>query len=143
MAGAAAGIHTMWNEHFGIGVVEMMAAGLATIAHDSGGPQADIVVEWKGDPTGLRAASAQEYAVQLGKVLAQTEEAQAYRAALATNGRRSVYRFSDEAFSVAFAEQLLPLLPPQVSNAPGAGSVGTRNSASGDRSPSPSRAKTD
>lgn len=26
----------MWNEHFGIGVVEMMAAGLAVVAHDSG-----------------------------------------------------------------------------------------------------------
>jgi alpha-1,2-mannosyltransferase len=29
------GIHTMWNEHFGIGIVEMMAAGLLTIAHRS------------------------------------------------------------------------------------------------------------
>jgi hypothetical protein len=29
------GIHTMWNEHFGIGIVEMMAAGLITIAHRS------------------------------------------------------------------------------------------------------------
>merc|ERR1740124_2100670 len=27
---ASVGIHTMWNEHFGIGVVEMMAAGLIT-----------------------------------------------------------------------------------------------------------------
>jgi len=36
---ASIGIHTMWNEHFGIGVVEMMAAGLVTIAHNSGGPQ--------------------------------------------------------------------------------------------------------
>ena len=24
------GLHTMWNEHFGIAVVEMMAAGLCT-----------------------------------------------------------------------------------------------------------------
>jgi glycosyltransferase involved in cell wall biosynthesis len=31
MGEAAVGIHTMWNEHFGIGVVEMMAAGLATV----------------------------------------------------------------------------------------------------------------
>ncbi|KAJ1727753.1 asparagine-linked glycosylation protein [Coemansia biformis] len=37
------GIHTMRDEHFGIGVVEMMAAGLLTIAHDSAGPQMDIV----------------------------------------------------------------------------------------------------
>ena len=27
------GIHTMWNEHFGIAVVEKLAAGLLTIAH--------------------------------------------------------------------------------------------------------------
>lgn len=30
---ASIGLHTMWNEHFGIGVVEMMAAGLITVAH--------------------------------------------------------------------------------------------------------------
>ncbi len=37
------GIHTMWNEHFGISVVEMMAMGLVVIAHNSGGPKADII----------------------------------------------------------------------------------------------------
>ncbi|RCN48016.1 hypothetical protein ANCCAN_05955 [Ancylostoma caninum] len=30
-------IHTMWNEHFGISVVEGMAAGTIMLAHDSGG----------------------------------------------------------------------------------------------------------
>lgn len=30
---AKIGIHTMWNEHFGISVVELMAAGLVTVAH--------------------------------------------------------------------------------------------------------------
>lgn len=30
---ASIGIHTMWNEHFGISVVELMAAGLITVAH--------------------------------------------------------------------------------------------------------------
>ena len=43
------------NEHFGIGVVEMMAAGLAVVAHDSAGPKEDIVVDWEGQPTGRRA----------------------------------------------------------------------------------------
>lgn len=33
------GLHTMWNEHFGIGVVECMAAGLIMVAHASGGPR--------------------------------------------------------------------------------------------------------
>ena len=40
---AAIGIHTMWNEHFGISVVEMMAGGLITIGHNSGGPKLDII----------------------------------------------------------------------------------------------------
>ncbi|MES1914584.1 MAG: hypothetical protein MHM6MM_006637, partial [Cercozoa sp. M6MM] len=40
---ARVGVHSMWNEHFGIGVVEMMAAGLIVCAHDSGGPRSDIV----------------------------------------------------------------------------------------------------
>jgi len=33
------GLHTMWNEHFGIGIVECMAAGLIMVAHASGGPK--------------------------------------------------------------------------------------------------------
>eukprot|EP00592_Proboscia_alata_P011812 CAMPEP_0194383926 /NCGR_PEP_ID=MMETSP0174-20130528/70708_1 /TAXON_ID=216777 /ORGANISM="Proboscia alata, Strain PI-D3" /LENGTH=56 /DNA_ID=CAMNT_0039170621 /DNA_START=8 /DNA_END=175 /DNA_ORIENTATION=+ len=48
----------MWNEHFGIGIVEMMSAGLVTIAHDSGGPKSDIVTT---DKTGYLAATEGEY----------------------------------------------------------------------------------
>lgn len=44
MQSGAVGLHTMWNEHFGISVVEMMAAGLVVVAHNSGGPKMDIVV---------------------------------------------------------------------------------------------------
>ena len=33
----------MWNEHFGISVVEMQAAGLVVLAHNSGGPLSDII----------------------------------------------------------------------------------------------------
>lgn len=36
---ATIGLHTMWNEHFGISVVECMAAGLIMVAHASGGPR--------------------------------------------------------------------------------------------------------
>ncbi|KAJ1970855.1 asparagine-linked glycosylation protein [Dimargaris verticillata] len=37
------GLHTMHDEHFGIGIIEYMAAGLIPIAHNSGGPKMDIV----------------------------------------------------------------------------------------------------
>ena len=40
---AKIGIHTMLEEHFGISIVEMMAAGLYTVAHNSGGPKEDII----------------------------------------------------------------------------------------------------
>jgi alpha-1,2-mannosyltransferase len=41
---AIAGLHTMEDEHFGISIVEYMAAGVVPIVHDSGGPREDIVV---------------------------------------------------------------------------------------------------
>ena len=46
------GVNGMWNEHFGIGVVEYQAAGLICVVNDSGGPKADIVVDVEGGPTG-------------------------------------------------------------------------------------------
>jgi alpha-1,2-mannosyltransferase len=44
LAGAAVGVHTMIDEHFGISIVEMLAAGLVVIAHNSAGPKEDILV---------------------------------------------------------------------------------------------------
>ena len=46
------GVNGMWNEHFGIGVVEYQAAGLIAVVNNSGGPKEDIVVEIDGKPTG-------------------------------------------------------------------------------------------
>lgn len=40
---AKLGIHTMRDEHFGISIIEMMSAGLVTIAHNSAGPKSDII----------------------------------------------------------------------------------------------------
>lgn len=47
------GVNGMWNEHFGIGVVEYQAAGLISIVNNSGGPKEDIVVDIDGQPTGM------------------------------------------------------------------------------------------
>ena len=46
------GVNGMWNEHFGIGVVEYQAAGLVSVVNNSGGPKQDIVVDYDGGPTG-------------------------------------------------------------------------------------------
>jgi hypothetical protein len=55
-ATAVVGLHTMWNEHFGIGVVEYMASGCIPLAHDSAGPKMDIVLDdWNGQKTGIGA----------------------------------------------------------------------------------------
>ena len=48
------GVNGMWNEHFGIGVVEYQAAGLISVVNDSGGPKWDIVVPVDGEATGKR-----------------------------------------------------------------------------------------
>lgn len=37
------GIHTMIDEHFGISLVEFLAAGLLVVAHNSAGPKMDIL----------------------------------------------------------------------------------------------------
>lgn len=49
---ASVGVNGMWNEHFGICVVEYQAAGLISVVHDSGGPKLDIVTDVDGQATG-------------------------------------------------------------------------------------------
>lgn len=49
---ASVGVNGMWNEHFGIGVVEYQAAGLISVVHNSGGPKRDIVTPVDGEATG-------------------------------------------------------------------------------------------
>lgn len=50
---SSVGVNSMWNEHFGIGVVEYQAAGLISVVNNSGGPKEDIVVDYQGEgPTG-------------------------------------------------------------------------------------------
>lgn len=65
------GLHTMVDEHFGISIVEFMAAGLITVANDSGGPRSDIIDDGKN---GYRASSTDRYALILDKILALPEE---------------------------------------------------------------------
>jgi len=106
LGGALAGIHTMWNEHFGIGVVEMMAAGLMTVAHRSGGPLMDIIVEETGARNGFLAVNAQEYAAHIAYILSMSEES---REMIRTRARSSVNMFSSKQFEFGWLRAVQPL----------------------------------
>jgi len=95
MQKASIGLHSMWNEHFGIAVVEMLAAGLITIAHRSGGPLMDIVVEEANSRNGFLAERDQEYAAMISYILNLNPEG---RQGIRERARSSVDRFSDQNF---------------------------------------------
>ncbi|KAM4860302.1 GDP-Man:Man(3)GlcNAc(2)-PP-Dol alpha-1,2-mannosyltransferase isoform 2-T3 [Thomomys bottae] len=96
---ATIGLHTMRNEHFGIGVVECMAAGTIILAHNSGGPKLDIVVPHEGDITGFLAETEDGYAETMAHILSLSEEK---RLQIRKNARASVGKFSDQEFEVTF-----------------------------------------
>ncbi|KAG0347612.1 asparagine-linked glycosylation protein [Podila humilis] len=73
LARAKIGIHAMLDEHFGIGVVEYMAAGLIPVAHDSAGPKMDIVTPYNNAPTGYLATTPQEFSDAIQKILDEDE----------------------------------------------------------------------
>jgi alpha-1,2-mannosyltransferase len=118
---AIAGLHTMWNEHFGIGVVEFMAAGVIPIAHNSGGPKADIVLQeyeshsfsggggnYNG-PLGFLSATKEEYADSLLKVM-QAYVADDHMDVMRETARRRAREFSDESFIHNFNKALQPIV---------------------------------
>uniref|UniRef100_A0A5S6QIW8 GDP-Man:Man(3)GlcNAc(2)-PP-Dol alpha-1,2-mannosyltransferase n=1 Tax=Trichuris muris TaxID=70415 RepID=A0A5S6QIW8_TRIMR len=99
LGNAIAGIHTMWNEHFGIAIVEMMAAGVIVVAHNSGGPKMDIVRPYNGEIVGFLASTEKEYAEALLKILllSKSDRTRIQRAA-----RKSTERFRTEIFEDKF-----------------------------------------
>ncbi|KAL5337028.1 hypothetical protein BJX70DRAFT_370924 [Aspergillus crustosus] len=106
---ASIGVNAMWNEHFGICVVEYQAAGLIPVVHDSGGPREDIVVDLaefdseaksiggKGRrETGFRATTEEEFANALETALSLGVEE---KVAMRLRARKSALRFTEEEFS--------------------------------------------
>ncbi|KAH8295718.1 hypothetical protein KR018_005692, partial [Drosophila ironensis] len=92
------GIHTMWNEHFGIGIVECMAAGLIMVAHRSGGPLLDIVETSEGSQNGFLAVDAVDYAENILNIIVNNVDSSGIRNA----ARASVERFSEQEFEKHF-----------------------------------------
>lgn len=107
LGGAFAGIHSMVDEHFGISVVEYMAAGAIPIAHNSAGPRMDIVQEEDGQPTGFLASSVEEYAEALLKLLKMPEPE---RLKMATAARKRAGRFSEQRFYEDLKLAIHPIL---------------------------------
>lgn len=82
----------MRNEHFGIGIVELMAGGAIVVAHDSGGPQMDII---RDGVTGFLATTADDYAEKMVHIL-QLDDTQLQD--MRIEARSDVRRFSDQSF---------------------------------------------
>ncbi|KAG2069040.1 mannosyltransferase [Suillus decipiens] len=96
LAMASIGLSTMVEEHFGINVVEFMAAGVIPVTHASGGPLHDIVVPLDGEATGFHARDPQSFANAMHTVLSMNKsEEQAMR----TRARTwAVSAFAEERF---------------------------------------------
>ena len=108
LARATVGLHSMRDEHFGISVVELMAAGTVTIAHDSAGPKLDIVTPFEGGRTGFLESTEEGFAAAMKSALVMSA---AERLALQERARRSVEsRFSEEIFDDAIKRFLVDLL---------------------------------
>ena len=106
MSDANIGIHSMKDEHFGIGIVEMMASGLLTIAHKSGGPLLDII---KHQENGYLASDATEYAQIMLSIIHDLSSSDL--ADIRSNARLDSDRFNDKKFVDGFDNVLHRLEP--------------------------------
>ncbi|CAG0884765.1 unnamed protein product [Cyprideis torosa] len=96
---AMVAIHTMKNEHFGIGIVECMAAGAVVLAHNSGGPSMDIIESGK---TGFLCSTAEEYADAMSRVFFEMSDNEKQN--IRDAARKSITRFSCDKFEAGFLE---------------------------------------
>ncbi|KAJ8968015.1 hypothetical protein NQ314_002519, partial [Rhamnusium bicolor] len=100
------GIHTMLDEHFGISVVEQMAAGLIVVAHRSGGPLLDIIETSESSRLGFLAQTPQEFAYIIKFILElNDDEVNEIR----ERAKASVERFSTKKFQDEFLRAIEPL----------------------------------
>lgn len=117
LAGAAVGLHAMEDEHFGIVVVEYIAAGCVPLAHRSAGPEADIVPP-QSEASGAAfsrafgelARTEGEFAAAMVKLARLRAEAPAEWRRAQELGRAHSLKFSDEHFGRAFVDTIAPLL---------------------------------
>jgi alpha-1,2-mannosyltransferase len=102
---ATVGLHAMRDEHFGISIVEYMAAGVVPVAHRSGGPLEDIV--GTDETCGFLAQTAEDYATQMEAAFHLAEsQLEVFRRAAAARCRM----FSTAAFEDKIVRLLLSKL---------------------------------
>lgn len=102
---AKIGIHTMIAEHFGITLVEMMAAGLIVVTHDSAGAHFDILVsqgEEEAKP-GFLVKEEEDYVTQIEEILIRYNE---IKSQLISSSTKRAEKFSDESFRAQFNAKL-------------------------------------
>uniref|UniRef100_A0A5B7BG76 Glycosyl transferase family 1 domain-containing protein n=1 Tax=Davidia involucrata TaxID=16924 RepID=A0A5B7BG76_DAVIN len=107
LGGSVAGIHSMIDEHFGISVVEYMAAGSIPIAHNSAGPKMDTVLEEDGQQAGFLAQNVEEYADAILKIIRMPE---IERLKMAAAARKRAGKFSEQRFYEDFKAAVRPIL---------------------------------
>ncbi|CAD8205553.1 unnamed protein product [Paramecium pentaurelia] len=89
------GLHTMEYEHFGITLVEMLAAGLIVVAHNSAGPKLDILA----NDVGFLCENLEDYVLSIVRIMQLTDEDRSRYQLL---GRKQAINFSDESFKDLF-----------------------------------------
>ena len=107
LCSASIGTNAMWNEHFGIGVVEYMAAGLICVVHASGGPLLDIVTPYDDKQTGYHATDVDTFArcFEEAFALSPKEKGDMRRRAIMASAR-----FSEDVFDANWASVVQQLL---------------------------------
>lgn len=97
-------IHTMVNEHFGIVMLEFMAAGLITVTHNSGGPKADIIED---GINGFLCDQSDDFAEKLSIISKMSRED---RQEMRRRAVEKAEEFSDLKFEQSFSNKLQSVL---------------------------------
>ena len=99
---AKIGIHTMRDEHFGISIIEMMAAGLIVITHNSAGAKFDIIGPSK-KPVGFLAENEEEFINQIIEIL---NNYNSIANSIKNNALKQANNFSDSSFAENFLKEI-------------------------------------
>ena len=94
----------MYAEHFGIGNIEGLAAGLIPVVHNSGGPKEDIVIPYQGKEIGYRCEDEADYSSAFQEVLVDLSRKERHEMRLRCRG--SAKRFTGEVFEKGWLRNL-------------------------------------